>query len=80
MSSLDLKPCPFCGKDEQNIFPPTCKKSDPYDPADRAFPIVRCFGCYAEISGRDWDHSSTSAVEKWNTRAALSLAKSETPQ
>jgi Lar family restriction alleviation protein len=77
MPQFDLKPCPFCGSEKQNVFPPTCTIDDPYDPADRAYPIVSCYGCFTDVPGKDWDRSQKTAVEKWNTRAALSLAKSE---
>lgn len=67
--SEPLKPCPFCGSTDQMVLPPTCDRLTPYDPNDRAFPIVRCFGCITDVSGKDFDASGRSAVEMWNRRA-----------
>jgi len=71
----ELKPCPFCGSDRLMVLPPTCDRDTPYSAADRAFPVVRCSGCYTDVPGKDFDASSKSAVEAWNRRsltAALS--------
>lgn len=68
----ELKPCPFCGSDKHMLLSPTCDRSTPYNPADRAFPIIRCGGCYTDVPGRDFDASGKSAVEAWNRRSALS--------
>lgn len=67
----DNLPCPFCGSGNHSIFPPSCKKTDPYNPADRAYPIVRCSRCFTEVPGDDWDFSTKSAVERWNARAPI---------
>ena len=69
MTQTELEPCPFCGGGEQIALPPTCAKQDAYDPADRAFPVVRC-KCGAEVPGKDWDYSMDceSAITAWNTR------------
>ena len=64
-----LKPCPFCGG-AASLHPRTCDKNTPYNPADRAFPIVRCGQCGAEAAGKDWGRPETAA-EKWNARALL---------
>lgn len=65
-----LLPCPFClRKDTVRVHPPTCDRSTPYNPADRAFPVVRCHGCGASMDGEDWDQSGRTAVEAWNRRA-----------
>jgi hypothetical protein len=69
-SAMMILPCPFCGYTAWMI-PPTCNKQTPYDPADRAFPIVRCWKCNAEACGTDWDESGKSAIEKWNTRVEV---------
>lgn len=66
--SNELLPCPFCGTDNPMVFGPTCNKRSAYDPADRAFPTVRCRKCYAEAHGKDWDEACTTAVAAWNTR------------
>jgi len=71
----ELKPCPFCGSDRFMVLPPTCDRNTPYSAADRAYPVVRCSGCYTDVPGKDFDASSKSAVEAWNRRsltAALS--------
>lgn len=64
----ELMRCPFCGsEDGARLYTPTCDRTTPYDPAHRAFPIVRC-RCGVEVAGHDWDHSGESAVDAWNTR------------
>jgi hypothetical protein len=68
----ELKPCPFCGSDKHMLLSPTCDRSTPYNPADRAFPVVRCGGCYTDVPGRDFDACGKSAIEAWNRRAAIS--------
>lgn len=65
----ELKPCPFCGNDKPMIHARTCDKGDRYDPADRAFPIVRCHTCGCCAEGTDWSEPKT-AIEKWNRRTA----------
>lgn len=60
--------CPFCGASTAWLLLPTCNQRTPYNPNDRAYPIVRC-GCGAEVSGNDWDHSGESAAKVWNRRA-----------
>lgn len=66
-----LNSCPFCGaSDKARMSAPTCNKRTPYNPADRAFPVVRC-ACGAEVAGDDWDQSGRSAVAKWNRRAVV---------
>ena len=68
--SEELKPCPFCGNSAATVYPRTCDKDTPYNPRDRAFPIVRCGGCGAEAAGKDWKGADT-AIAAWNTRAVL---------
>ena len=63
----ELKPCPFCGGTSPLVFPRTCNKDTPYNPADRAFPIVRCSGCYGEAAGSNWSEPAT-AIAAWNRR------------
>lgn len=65
--SEELKPCPFCGGTSPLVFPRTCNKDTPYNPADRAFPIVRCSGCYGEAAGSNWSEPAT-AIAAWNRR------------
>lgn len=65
---IKLLPCPFCGG-EADVSPRTCDRSTPYNPADRAFPIVRC-ACGAEIAGENWS-GVDSAINAWNRRAPL---------
>ena len=69
----DLKPCPFCGECVHiTAFPATCNRDSPYDPADRAFPIVRCQNCYTERPGQNFPtpwNSTKSAIAAWNRRA-----------
>lgn len=60
--------CPFCDQPFPIVSGPTCKKSDSYDPADRAYPIVRCSKCHCSIGGKNWDHTCNSAIKAWNTR------------
>lgn len=72
MSETKLLPCPFCGSEKHMVLPPTCDRSTPYNPADRAFPIIRCGGCFTDVPGKDWDNSGNSAVELWNRRKANS--------
>lgn len=64
----EMKPCPFCGSDVIDVFPPTCNPSSPYDPADRAYPIARCHDCLAQVGGTNWDRSCESVRAKWNQR------------
>jgi len=59
--------CPFCGGGDIRILPRTCDKNTPYNPADRAYPVVRC-SCGAEVPGADWGRPET-AVNAWNRRA-----------
>jgi hypothetical protein len=63
-----LLPCPFCGSEKHSVLPPTCDKNTPYNPNDRAFPIVRCGGCFTEVPGKDWDASCKTAGQRWNDR------------
>ncbi len=65
----ELLPCPFCGTGDPYVMGPTCKRSDPYNPADRLFPTVRCRGCFVEATGKDGDFSCSSAITAWNRRA-----------
>jgi hypothetical protein len=51
------------------MFTPTCDRKTPYDPTDRAFPIVRCGECYTDVPGKDFDASGNSAIKAWNRRA-----------
>jgi hypothetical protein len=69
----ELAPCPFCGGDKCVVYPRTCDRTTPYNPADRAFPVVRCRGCGAEAIGDDWGAPET-AIVKWNRRALLAAA------
>lgn len=66
--SEKLKPCPFCGSVKQMVLGPTCQRNDEYDPNTRAFPIIRCGGCFTDVPGTDWDNSGNSAIEAWNRR------------
>ena len=52
-------------------MPPTCKDTDPYDPADRLYPVATCPMCYVEVPGIDGDYSCRSARVAWNRRAKL---------
>lgn len=64
--SAALLPCAFCRR-TPIAFPRTCDKRTPYNPADRAFPQVRC-RCGISVDGTDWT-SVDSAIEKWNRHA-----------
>jgi hypothetical protein len=68
-----LMPCPFCLESNARMYPPTCDKRTLYNPADRAFPLVRC-KCGAAKEGIDWDQSGRSAIRAWNARASLPSA------
>lgn len=70
-----LAPCPFCGGAAMT-YPRNCNKNTPYNAADRAFPIVRCMACWAEIAGTDWSEPRT-AIAAWNRRAPLEGEKAE---
>lgn len=61
-----LKPCPFCGSD--SIEPMKAYR----DSEVRHFPMVRCMGCYAEVSGQncDWSSDAKTARQAWNRRSA----------
>lgn len=65
-------PCPFCGGEKQMLLAPTCTQRDAYNPNDRAFPVIRCLGCYTDVPGEDWDHRGMTAWGAWNRRAILS--------
>lgn len=64
----ELKPCPFCGGENPFLLTPTCTQRDPYNAADRAFPVIRCLCCFTEVPGKNWDHKGKTAVEAWNRR------------
>jgi hypothetical protein len=66
-NSSPLAHCPFCGS-KADLYPPTCKEGDKYNPLDRAFPIVNCRACGARMEGENWDHGGQSAVKRWNLR------------
>jgi len=66
----EIKPCPFCGEANAFTFPPTCREDSPYNPLDRASPMVRCMSCFAEAYGTAWDQSKTTAIAAWNRRVA----------
>jgi len=70
VSKPELKPCPFCGGTDLLLFPPNCREDSPYYHGDRANPMVRCMGCFAEAYGGAWDHSGKTAIAAWNNRAA----------
>jgi len=64
----NLKPCPFCGGDAAKLYLPTCTERSRYDPLDRAYPVVRCGVCLAEMAGDNFDQSGKSATAGWNRR------------
>ena len=59
----ELKPCLFCGRTPR-VMPRTCDKDTPYNPADRAFPVIRC-GCGISLDGEDWK-GPESLIARWN--------------
>lgn len=61
-----LLSCAFCRR-TPIAFPRTCDRRTPYNPADRAFPQVRCH-CGISVDGTDWTGIET-AIEKWNRHA-----------
>jgi Lar family restriction alleviation protein len=65
-----LKPCPFCGSTSQTLIGPTRDKSTIHGPNGRAYPIILCGGCSADVPGEDFDTEGRSAIEAWNRRAA----------
>ena len=58
MAHTELLPCPFCGNSKIGLYGPTHEIDDPYNPADRSFPIARCLNCYAEAAGQNDDRSA----------------------
>lgn len=70
----DLKSCPFCGCTNPVMLPRICNRDTPYDPADRAFPVVQCRGCHARVAGENWGRPET-AVEAWNRREPPQMGK-----
>lgn len=68
-----LEPCAHCGSENMMVLGPTCTKASEYDPADTAFPRVRCMSCGCEVPGKDWDASLKSAIAGWNRRAPNSF-------
>lgn len=76
--SEELKPCPFCRSTDVRATERTCDKSSPYNPDDRAFPIVRCGNCFCSVPGKDWTDVAT-AITAWNTRAAQQPAAPTVP-
>jgi len=70
----ELLPCPFCGYEKHMVLSPNCTKTDPYDPGDRAFPVIRCGGCFTDVPGDNWDFNGASAVKRWNTRVGKTHA------
>lgn len=71
MTAAPLPTCPFCGADGEalRVLPPTCTPTSPYNPADRAYPVLRCGGCGASVHGEDWDALGASAIAAWNRRS-----------
>lgn len=61
-----LLPCPFCGG-EANAMQRTCDPTDEYNPTDRAYPVVQCKVCYAQVCGGDWQNIEV-AIAAWNRR------------
>ena len=74
--TVDLLPCPFCGASKAVPFSRTCELHSKYDPADRAYPVVRCHGCFVEVAGKDWTPIDT-AIAAWNTRTPLTCISQE---
>jgi Lar family restriction alleviation protein len=64
----ELKPCPFCGSHGEELG---VGVEDPEAPRGWQGWFVRCYVCHVETC-REGLHAL--AVEKWNTRAAASLA------
>ena len=75
----ELLNCPFCGGEDISTLGPTCKKSDKYNPSDRAFPKAVCGKCYAEACGDNWDHTKKTAVIAWNTRSSWIKVEDQAP-
>lgn len=75
----DLKPCPFCGSHGFILYP-NCTKDTPYDPRDRAYPLVRCAECHCEVTGDNWDKSGKTAIANWNNRTIKSGDTIETAE
>lgn len=63
-----ILPCPFCGCETIRVHKRTCDKDTPYNSADRAYPLVRCYGCGASAESDDWTDIDT-AINRWNRRA-----------
>ena len=66
----ELLPCPFCGSERHMNLSPTCDRTTPYNPHDRAFPIIRCLGCFTDVPGENFDATGKSASAAWNRRAS----------
>lgn len=62
----DPRPCMFCGQTPM-VLPRTCDKNTPYNPADRAFPVIRC-RCGISLDGEDWK-GPESVIARWNALA-----------
>jgi hypothetical protein len=77
-SDCVLLPCPFCGCSAYAIGK-TCAKNDPYREGDRAYPIVRCAECAAQVSGEDWSEPGT-AIVKWNNRQGVRAPRVSVPE
>jgi hypothetical protein len=56
------------------VLPRTCDKDTPYNPADRAYPVIRC-RCGISLAGEDWK-GPESLIARWNSLPACSLARS----
>jgi Lar family restriction alleviation protein len=71
MRQFDLKPCPFCGLSDDLKITDATKILGTYN-------IIHRCKIVGPIKIETFDEADVAA--RWNTRAALSLAKSETPQ
>jgi hypothetical protein len=71
--SNEPRPCPFCGGTDIHFFPPTLtleqRKTDSSEVPGTFYSVARCFDCYCELSGPNFDYDCSKVRELWNTRA-----------